>query len=118
MTKAPRTIDGTKQRHQNRQGANGVEAVGMRRQAAHGMESDRIAGDRFVLSPPTIGPRDWQLDLLIAGGDSHFIGEAANCFDRHAGHAARPLGCVAFDSILEQLKGRRHFGAIGQDEFA
>ena len=52
VAEAAGPVDGAEQRHQDRQRADGVEAVGMRRQAAHGVEGHRVAGDGVVLLAP------------------------------------------------------------------
>ena len=43
VAKASRTVDGAQQGHEDAQGANGVKAVGVGRQSAHGVERDRVA---------------------------------------------------------------------------
>ncbi len=78
VAEAAGTVDGAEQRHQDGQRTDGLEAVGMRRQAAHGVEGHRIAGDGFVFLAPGIGPGDRQFDALVARGDAHFVGQAAD----------------------------------------
>ena len=52
VPKTPRPVDRAEQAHQDGQGAHGLKTVGVRRQTAHRMESDRVAGHRLVLDTP------------------------------------------------------------------
>ncbi|MBV6477134.1 MAG: hypothetical protein MOGDAGHF_02816 [Rhodocyclaceae bacterium] len=90
----------------------------MRRQAAHGVEGHRVAGDGVVVLAPGIGPRDGQLDLLVACGDAHLVGEALDRRGGNAGEALGPLRRVVLDALLQELEGRLHRRAVGEPEFA
>ena len=56
VAEAARAIDGAQQRHEDRERADGMEAVGVRREPAHRVERDRPAGHARVLHAPGIGP--------------------------------------------------------------
>jgi hypothetical protein len=111
-------VDGAQQRHQDRQRTDGLEAVAVRRQAAHRVEGHRIAGDGVVLICPSVGPGDRQLDLLVARRDAHLVRQAADGLGRDAGDALGPLGRVVLDALLQQLEGRLDRCAVGQLELA
>ena len=106
VAKAAGPVDGAQQRHQDGQRADRLEAVGMRRQPAHGVERHRVAGDRVVLVAPGIGPGDRQLDALVARGDAHLVRQAADRLGRDAGDLRRPFRRVVLDALLQQLERR------------
>ena len=116
VPEAARAVDGAQQRHQDGQRADRLKAVGVRRQAAHGVKGHRVAGDRIVALAPAVGPGDGQLDLLVTRGDAHLVGQAADGGRRNAGDALGPLRGVGFDALFEQLEGRHGSGAVGQLE--
>ena len=118
MAEAAGSVDGAEQRHQNRQRAYRLEAVGMRRQTAHRMEGHRIAGDAVVFLAPRVGPGDRQFDLLVARRDAHLVGETADGLDRNAGDLARPFRGVILYPFLQQLESGLDRRAVGQLEFA
>ena len=99
MTEPPGTIDGAKNAHQNRHAADSLKAIGMCCQSAHGMESDRVAGDMVVFFTPGIGPRDGQLDLLITCGNAHLVGKTPDGFDRNTGNFRCPFRGIVFDTV-------------------
>ena len=78
MQEAAGAVDGAQQRHEDRERAHRVEAVGVRREPAHRVEGDRAAGDARVLRAPAVGPGDGQLERLVAGGRAHLAREAAD----------------------------------------
>ena len=100
--------------HQDAQRADGLEAVGMGRQAAHGVEGHRVAGDRVVLVVPAVGPGDRQFDLLIARGDAHLVGQPADGLGGDAGDARRPLRGILLHPLLQELERRLDRGAVLQ----
>ncbi len=85
-------------------------------QTAHGMESHGTSGDGVVILSPAIGPRDRQLDLLVARHHAHFMGDAADGRGVDAGDLRRPLRRVVLEPLLQQLEGRRHLVTVGQGE--
>ncbi len=111
-----RSVDGAQQRHQDRECADGVKPVRVRGEPAHGMEGDGVAGDGIVLLAPAVGPRDGQLDLLVARGDAHLVGEPADGLRRDARDAGGPVRRVVTHALLEELEGGAHLGAIVQAE--
>ena len=78
VPEAARPVDGAEQAHQDRERADGLEAVRMRGEPAHRVERHRIAGDGLVLAAPRVGPRDRQLDLRVARGDAQLLREAVD----------------------------------------
>ncbi len=118
VAKTAGAVDGAQDGHQDRHRADGVKAVGVGRQTAHGVEGHRVAGDGLVLVAPGVGPGDGQLDLLVAGGDAHFVGQPANGCRRNAGNIPRPLGGVLLHPLLEQLEGGLNRRAVREAEVA
>ncbi len=92
VAEAAGPVDGAENAHQDGHGANGLEAVGVRGQTAHGVESHRVAGHRLVIVAPGVGPGDRQLDLLVARGDAHFVRQALDGCHRDTGDLRGPFG--------------------------
>ncbi len=76
----------------------------MRGKTAHRVECDRVAGNRFVLAAPGIGPGNRQLDLLITRGNPHFVRQTPDRSCSDTGYSLGPFRRVLFDALLEQLK--------------
>ena len=114
VAKAARSVDGAEQGHQNGQRAGRVKAVGMGGQTAHSVEGDRISGHAVVLLAPTVGPRDRQLNLLVACGDAHLMCQATNRLGRDAGNARCPFGGVFVHPLLQKLKCRLDQSTVRQ----
>jgi len=90
----------------------------MRRQSAHRVESDGVAGNGVVLLTPGVGPTDRQFDTLITCRDAHFVGKAADGIGRNAGHSLSPLRRVVLDTFVQQLERRLDRRAVLHLEFA
>ena len=65
VAEAARAIDRAQQHLQQMDGAAGLEAVGMRADAAHRMHGDRPADDLVVIAAGPIDPADWDLDRVV-----------------------------------------------------
>ncbi len=96
------TVDGAEQRHQNRQRADGVETVGVRRQPAHGVKGHGVAGDGVVFLAPGVGPGNRQHHFLVARGDAHLIGQAVDGLGGNAGDFCRPFRRVVLHPLMQQ----------------
>ncbi len=118
VAKAAGPVDRAEQRHQDAQRPHRLEAVAVRGESAHRVERDRVAGHRVVLVAPGVGPRDRQLDFLVARGHAHLVREAADRLGRDARNLRGPLGCVVLDAILQQLERGLHRRAVLEREFA
>ncbi len=118
VAKAAGAVDGAQQRHQDRQRANGLEAVAVRSQAAHRMEGHRVAGDGVVLLAPAVGPGDRQLDLLVARGHAHLVRQAPDGLGRDAGDALGPFGRVLAHALGQQLERRLDLAPVVEREAA
>ncbi len=114
MAEAAGAVNRAQQGHQNRQGANGVKAIGVRRQAAHGVEGHRIALDALMLLPPPVRPGNRQFDFLVAGHHPHLMRDALDGGSGNAGNAFRPFRRALGHALLQQLKGRLDRRAICQ----
>ncbi len=101
-------VDGAEQHLQQMDGAAGVEAVGVGRDAAHGVHGDRPAAHRLVAAARPVGPGDRQLDRLLEGDMGELGGDPP---DRRCGDAAAlgdRIGRIAVVEIAlgEQLEDR------------
>ena len=106
-------------RHQDRQRAYGLKAVGMRGEPAHRVERDRIAGDRFRARMPQLS--------VQAIGSSIFWSRAVtpiSCARRrmvaagYAGDSLGPFRRVVLHPLQQQLERRLHRRAVGELELA
>ena len=76
VAEAARHIDGAEQDLQEVDGAAGLEAVGMRRDAAHGVHGDGAPHHLFMVAAEMVRPRNVERDLLLEGGAGQFGGDA------------------------------------------
>jgi hypothetical protein len=60
------------------QRADGLEAVAVRRQAAHRVEGDRVAGHALVLAPQESVQAIGSSMRLVARGDAHLVRQPAD----------------------------------------
>ena len=114
----PGPVDRAEQRHEDRERPDRLESVRVRGEAAHRVERHRIAGHGRVLASPAIGPRDRQLDALVARGDAHLAREPSDRRRRNAGDRRRPLGRTVRDALLQELVRGLDGAAVGQRELA
>src|SRR2546429_3122465 len=70
------------------------------------MESDRIAGDRFMLDAPAVGPRDRELDFFVACRDAELVCETSYGRYRYARDLCGPFGRVLLEPFHQKLKRR------------
>ena len=82
------------------------------------MEGDRIAGHRSMFSTPGVGPRNWQVNLVVASHDTHLMRKLTNGGGGDAGNFCSPLWRVLLDAINQQLKCRLGRSPIRQHEFS
>ena len=117
---ASRAVDAAQQHLQQVDGAAGMEAVGMRRYAAHRVHRDRPADHLVVLAPGPVRPGHVQLDFLLEGGVRQFGGDAADGVGRHAGLVLDHVGRVLRLQVTlgHQFEGRPTNGAVFQREAA
>jgi hypothetical protein len=118
VAEAAGPVDRAEHAHQDRQRADGLEAVGVRRQPAHRVKGHRVAGDRLVLVAPGVRPGDGQFDLLVPRGDAHFMGQAVDRIGGDTGDAGSPLRRVFLQALGEQLERRADGRAVLQRETA
>ncbi len=89
-------IDGTEDDLQQVQRAAGLEAIGMGRDAPHGMHRDRAAHRLLVETAKVIRPRNIELNLLAEGDLGQFGGNPPDGGGRHAAAGGdglrRPVG--------------------------
>ena len=78
VAEAAGAIDRAQQDLQHVQDAAGVEAVGVGRDAAHGVHADRPADHLLVAAAGPVGPGDVERDLLLEGGVRQLGGDAAD----------------------------------------
>ena len=71
-------LDAAEEELQEVQGAAGLEAVGVRRDAAHGVHADRAAGHGGVALAAEVGPGAGERDGVVEGGVGELGGEAAD----------------------------------------
>ena len=102
------------------QDARGVEAVGVGRDAAHGVHADRAADHLVVPAAVPVGPGDVEGDLLLEGGMRQLGGDAADGGCRHAGHRRDVLGRVVGSekALGHQLEHRHRLAPVGERECA
>ena len=93
VAEAAGTIDGAEQDLQDVQDARGVEAVGVGRDAAHGVHADGAADHLVVPAAVPVGPGDVEGDLLLEGGMRQLGGDAAD------GAAGTPLTAAACSGV-------------------
>ena len=97
-----------------------MEAVGVGRDAAHGVHADGPA-DHLVVAPAgPIRPGDVERDLLFEGGVRQLGGDAAHRGGGDAGLLLGALGGVGVgqEALGEQLEYRNCLAAVGQPESA
>ena len=111
VTEPAGPIDRPQQRHQDRERANRMEAVRMRGKSAHGMERDRVAGRRWMMIAPRIGPRNRQLDGL-PGDRPELDRELSDSHCRNAGDRRRPFGGAISHAIGKQSECWTHALAV------
>ena len=91
VAEAAGAIDRAQQDLQDVQDAAGVEAVGVGRDAAHGVHADGAADHLVVAAAEPVGPGDVEGDLLLEGGVRQLGGDAA---DGGGGDARLLLGAL------------------------
>ena len=101
-------------------GAAGVEAVGVRGDAAHRVHRHGAPEHRVVLATVRVGPCDRQLDRFFECRVRKFGREASDRFRVHATAFADVLRCVLVgeEPFGNQLECRYRLAAIGQRVFA
>ena len=101
-------IDGAEQHLQQMDGAAGVEAVGVGRDAAHRVHGDRPAAHRLVAASGPVRPGDGQLDRLLEGDMREFGGDPADGRGIDAAAFRHRVGRIAVVEITfgEQLEDR------------
>jgi hypothetical protein len=106
VAKAAGTIDRAEKAHQDRERADRLEAVRMRGEPAHRMEGDGLPVT-VSCSAPRVGPRDRQLDLLVARGDAELLRES---MDRRRRDPVirRPIRACTRNALEQQLMDRLH----------
>ena len=116
VAEAAGAIDGADQHLQQMQRARRLEAVGMGRDAAHGMERHRPADEALMAVAVHVGPWLVDADRLVEGDAGDFGGKAA---DRLGGDAG--LGGDGFRRIFrveiffgEKLERRHARTAVGE----
>ncbi len=114
VSKATGCVDGAQHAHQHRQSAHGLKAVGMRRQTAHGVESQRTRLRGRVQLAPGIGPRNRQLERLLQSRVAHLLRERHDTLGGDAGNRGCPLWRAGGYALAQQLKGRGYPRAVGQ----
>ena len=114
VPKAAGCVDGAQHAHQHRQRTHGLKAVGMRRQPAHGVKSQRPRLRGWVYFAPGISPRNGQVKCLRQSGVAHLVGEFDDARGVNAGNGCGPFGRAARHAVAQQLKSRRHARAVGQ----
>jgi hypothetical protein len=87
-------------------------------ESAHRVKRNGIPGDGLVLHAPAIGPRNRQLDLLVARRDAHLVREPAYRRGGYARDVGGPLRRVLLHAIDEKLESRLHRLAVGHPELA
>ena len=97
--KAAGGFDRAEQDLQDMQRPRRLEAVGMRRDTAHGVEADGAAGHGGVGSPTEVGPCAVQGDRVVEGGAGDFGGELADAGRGDAGGAGHGFGGVIIAEI-------------------
>ena len=101
MAEAPGAINRAQQTHQDAERTNGVKPVGVRRETAHGMKGDRVAGHGAVFVFPHIGPGNGEFDLLVARGHPHLIGQTADGLCRNTGNAGSPFRGIRLNAFCQ-----------------
>ena len=96
VAEAARHIDGAENDLQEMNGAAGLKAVGMGRDAAHGMHGDRAANRLVMAAAEIIRPRNIELDLLLEGHLRQFGGDARDGLGRNAAFLGHRIGCIFF----------------------
>ena len=117
---AARRIDAAQDELQQMDGAAGVEAVGVGRDAAHGVHRDRPADHALVTPAGRVGPRHVDGDALFEGGVGQLGGDALDRGGRDAGALGHRLGRVARVEIAlgDEMERRHGLAAVGQRHLA
>ena len=100
VAKTARHVDRAEQDLQQMQGAAGVKAVGVRRDAAHGVHADGSADRLQVSPPPGVGPRHVQRDRLLERRMRQLGGDPPYGRCRDAGPGRDGLGTVFVGEVL------------------
>ena len=91
VAEAAGAIDRAEQDLQEVQHPAGLEAVGMRRDAAHGVHRHRAADGLVVAAAGAVGPRNVERDLLLEGGVRQLARDAPD--GRRPGSRSPPRPC-------------------------
>jgi len=114
VTEAAGPVDRAEQRHQHGERANRLKAVGMRGKSPHGVKSDGVPRDAFVLRAPRVRPRNRQRDLVVARRLRHLAREAADRIRCYPCDLLRPFGRRFLEALPQQREGRGNRRAVGQ----
>ena len=120
VAEAARRIDGAQQHLQDVDGAAGMEAVGMGRDAAHGMHRDRST-DHLVVAPPgPVGPGLVDHNGLLEGGMRQFGGDAPDDIGADTGLGGDGIGRVLRLEAAggDEMEGRHRGAPVGQEDLA
>ena len=98
----------------------GLEAVGMRRDAAHGVHRHRPADGLLVAAAGGVGPGNVERDLLLERGVRQFAGDAPDRLGRDRGRGGDRVRAVFVGqkALGDQREARPRAAAIGQLERA
>ena len=118
VAEAAGAIDRAEQDLQEMQHPAGLEAVGMGRDAAHGVHRHRAA-DCFLVAPACgLGPRHVERDLLLESGVRELARDAPDRLDRDAEAAATLSGLYSSreKALRDQREARPRVASVGQLE--
>ena len=120
VAEAAGAIDRAEQDLQQMQHPAGLEAVGMRRDAAHGVHRHRTPDGLLVAAAVGIGPRNVERDLLLERGMRQFAGNPPDRLGRDRGRRRGPFGIVFVGekALRDQREARPRAAAIRQLERA
>ncbi len=107
---AARRIDAAQQHLQQVQRAAGVKAVGMGRDAAHGVHGDRPADHALVAPAEAVGPRLLDDDLLLEGRLGQFRGDPADSRGVDAAGGRHLLGRIGRVEITFREQAEDGYG--------
>ena len=120
VAEAAGAIDRAQQHLQQMDGAAGLEAVGMRADAAHRVHGDRAADDLVVIAAGPIDPADRDLDRVVERGLRQLRRDAPDGRGRNAALLRHLLRRVALVEIARrhQLEHRTRLAAIAERDLA